>query len=557
MTNLTRKMMLLLVGMIAIAAIGWFGRKAYRQYTARHFVAQSREDMKKGNWRDAGMCLQRALQVNPMSAEVADALGDFLEDQSFPGALTWRIRSAQLAPGEAKYRLSWAKTAIKLQELADAKTALEGLSRKDKESAEYHKLAGALAWELRDATEATRQYTEALKCEPANLAVVMNLATIDLASTNDSVAAAGRSQLQQLTTNAEVRIAALKQLTAAAISRKSFPEAIGFARKAAESPGASFGDRLDYLQVLRTSRDTDYTIYLHAIERDAATNSLQAAALGEWLSLAENPTNALVWLQSLPPNVQTNPPVPMGIANCLAAVKDWPALLALVSQQDWGEANYYRLALESLAHSSLKEDIAAKSAWQKAVNLSKQRLDRLSRLAQLGNAWNRPVERVEVLRELTTEFPKERWAAGLLVDQYYKEGNTRALLELLTMIYTADPGDPKLKSGLAIASLLRKSDVERAHRLAFEAYEAAPDNPFFASTYAYSLLLQQRADEAARIVSEVKTNFLQIPTVAAYYGVVQVRSGHKELAREPLKLAEKSALLPEEKELVQLAQSQL
>jgi hypothetical protein len=96
-------------------------------------------------------------------------------------------------------------------------------------------------------------------------------------------------------------------------------------------------------------------------------------------------------------------------------------------------------------------------------------------------------------------------------------------------------------------SLLRKLDLDQAYRLARTTYNSSPNNHFVVSTYAYSLLLQGQPEQAVRVVNCSKTNFLQIPIVAAYYGIVQARAGHKELAREPLEIAGKAPLLPEEK----------
>jgi predicted Zn-dependent protease len=131
------------------------------------------------------------------------------------------------------------------------------------------------------------------------------------------------------------------------------------------------------------------------------------------------------------------------------------------------------------------------------------------------------------------------------------------LAELLSKCCAANPTNQMLKNDLANVFLLRKTDLEKAHRMAREAYDSAPDNPYYVSTYAYSLLLQNKVDEASKVVSGLKTNSLEIPSVAAYYGVVQARSGHKDLARDALQLASKGTLLPEEKEIVRLAQGQL
>ncbi len=166
-------------------------------------------------------------------------------------------------------------------------------------------------------------------------------------------------------------------------------------------------------------------------------------------------------------------------------------------------------------------------------------------------------ENTEVLKEIASEFPKEKWAVDQMVNKLYAAGNTRALGDLLAKTYAGDPSDVRLKNNLANISLLRKADLDKAYRLAREAYDSSPENPFFISTYAYSLLLQNKPDEALKIVSSLKPEYLQIPSVAAYYGVVQAQSGHKDVAKAPLERAAAAKLLPEEKEIVRVAMARL
>jgi Flp pilus assembly protein TadD len=131
------------------------------------------------------------------------------------------------------------------------------------------------------------------------------------------------------------------------------------------------------------------------------------------------------------------------------------------------------------------------------------------------------------------------------------------LAEFLSKTSEIDPSDVRVKNCLANVFLLRRTELEKAHRLANEAYTTAPDNPFFTSTYAYSLLLQNRKEEALQVLSHVRAEDLQIPSVAAYYGVIQAQSGHNDIAKDPLKRAQAGTLLPEEKEIVRQAMAKL
>jgi tetratricopeptide (TPR) repeat protein len=559
MHSLGKKALIFALALAAVAAVGWVGRKAYRAATERRLISQARRYFVEQDLRNATLCLRRALQVDPMSVEAARMTADMLETAGVPAALSWRIRAAQLKPTEMEYRFAWAKTALKSHELRSASDALSGVDDANKSTAAYHKLNGALAWDLHDAPEAEKQYTEALRLEPTNASITLNLATIHLASTNSEIANDARLCMERLAaaTNSEIRTTALHFLAADAITHKLFDKATGFSTRLLRDPSATFSDRIVHLQLLREAKSAESAPFLALLEKEANSSPASAFLLGKWMAAAENPASALAWLHSLPPTIQTNQPVPLIVTDCQIALHDWSGLLALINREDWGELTYYRLALESLAQRSLGQSAAATAAWQKAVRQSARRLDSLSRLAQVAAAWRWTPEHTELLEKITTEFPKEKWAVDQLVTKLYAEGDTRGIQTLLTKVQASDPTDARLKNNLANVFLLRNSEVEKANRLAKEAFDAAPNDPFFASTYAYSLLLQNRRDEAVKVFARVKTEYLQIPSVAAYYGVVQAQCGHGDIAKGSLTRADAGKLLPEEKELVRLAKARL
>ncbi|HWV99970.1 MAG TPA: hypothetical protein VNZ64_09785 [Candidatus Acidoferrum sp.] len=543
---------------MAIVATGaWFGRKAYKKAAERRLLSEASQYMAKKDLRNTALCLQRALQVNPLSLGAANSMGDLLESAGVPAALGWRIRAAELNPKNVQLRFAWAETALKLRDLRSADTALAGTDEKSKSTAAYHKLLGALAWGAGHASEAETNYLEALRLEPTNQAVRLNLATIHLASTNEAIAGPARMSMEQMTANSNFKLTALHYLMADAVAHKSIAEALSYSQRIVQDPAVTLKDKIDHLQLLRESKSPEAASWLASLKTEAAQSPVAAFALGQWMATADNPTNALRWLKSLPAATQTNQPVPLIIADCHLFLKDWPGLQALVEKQDWGEANYFRFALESLARRSQGQDRASQAAWQKAVHKAGHRLDSLSRLALISARWGWSNEHTDLLRQITSEFPRERWATDQLIAELYGSGNSRELAEFVAKVYASDPTNPRLKNNLAAISMLRKSSLDQAYRLAREAYDSAPNDPFFISTYAYALLLQNKNDEALRLVSKLKPEFLKIPSIAAYYGIVEAQTGHKDAARAPLQLAGTAQLLPEEKEIVRLASAHL
>lgn len=557
MKSFVRKILIFVAVMAVVAGAGWFGRKTYKKTMETRLVSQARGYLAGKDFHNASLSLQRALELNPTSAGATDLMGDLLESVGAPSALNWRVQASKLDPSNAEKRFHWAELAIKSGDVASATTALDGLNQKDKNSADYHKLAGALAWTAHRVEEAEQHYLAAARLEPGNPAIQMNLATIRMASTNETIARAARASLERIATNSELRSGALHQLLTDAVLHKSLPQAEVYASQIAKDPSAAPGDKVEYLELLRQNKSPDYAGWLSGLEKGSQTSAEQAFALARWKAVVNGPTNALHWIVSLPAQMQTNLPVPMVKTDCQMALKDWKGILGEVDKQDWGEANYYKFALQSLAERSSSQTAASQVSWHKALRMSAHRLDRLSRLSEVTGVWGWTTEKAEVLSEIVDEFPQEAWAVDQLSAELYAEGKTSAMEDLYFKVYSKNPSDARLKNNLANLYLLRKTDVDKACEMAKEAYNSSTNNPFFASTYAYALLLQDKKNEALTVANGVKEEYLKIPSVALYYGVVQAHAGKKDAAREALKRAETGKLLPEEKAIVQFAESRI
>ena len=557
MKSFSKKILIFAAVMAVVAGAGWFGRKAYKKTMERRLVSQSGEYLARKDFHNASLALQRALEMNPVSASASEAMADLLDAAGAPGTLNWRTRAAKLDSKNTNKRFRWAEAAITENDLTSAAEALDGVEEGSRNTAVYHKLKGALAWSQHNAGSAEEEYLAAAKLEPANSAIQINLATIRLASTNEAVEQAARASLEQIATNADMRLNALRKLLTDALVRKSVRQAVNYSSQIVKDPGSIFKDKIEYLELLRQDHGQDYASWLAALEKDAGTSADHAFELARWKAVTSGPTNTFHWIVSLPPQIQTNMPVPLVMTDCQMAMKDWAGILKEVEKQDWGEANFYKLALQSLAEHSLSQSAAADASWHKSLRAASHHLEKLSHLAQVTRAWGWQAETSEILTEIVGEFPQENWAIDELAAQLYAQGKTTQMENLFFTAYSKDPSNPAIKNNLANLYLLRKTELGKAYTMAKEAYNTSTNNPFFVSTYAYSLLLQDKKSEALNVVNGLKAEYLQIPTVALYYGVVQAESGRKEAAREALKRAEASKLLPEEKAIAQLAESRM
>jgi predicted Zn-dependent protease len=316
-----------------------------------------------------------------------------------------------------------------------------------------------------------------------------------------------------------------------------------------------FSDRVLQLEVLRQGENPQLIGCLSQVQRQALASSQSVFAVAEWMLRTGQSADAAAWLKTLAPDQLAKQPIPLIAVECFASRDDWAPLEAMLDSQNWGELEYYRMVLRAKVHREKNEDTAARSAWLRGLKATDNRVERLSQLARVVTKWGWNDEGEQVMEIITQRFPSEKWAVQKLSASLYSRGKTMALKNLLARTAETDPTNLRVKNNLVMTSLLLDGRDARMHKLALELYQKQPDNPFFVSTYAYSLHLQEKSQEALDLFQKLKPEQLEEPTVAAYYGIVLADTGKPALARKYLDLGEHAALLPEEKNLLKQART--
>ena len=89
----------------------------------------------------------------------------------------------------------------------------------------------------------------------------------------------------------------------------------------------------------------------------------------------------------------------------------------------------------------------------------------------------------------------------------------------------AEPSNLSAKNNLAVLALLLNAVEHRPHVLAREVFESSPNNPFHASTYAYSLVMQKKSEEALEVLRRLPEEQLRRPEISGYYGLALRAAG--------------------------------
>jgi hypothetical protein len=538
---------------LGIGALGlWFyARPAYRHHREIHAAEQARGYLAQGDYRNASLCARQALGYNPLNLEACRVMADLADRSRSPQLLDWRRRIVELAP-TIENKLMLASSALRSQgpPYPLAAQTLEDLKDSATNVAAYHTVSAELALRLKNTAEAVAQFEQAGRLEPTNELHQLNLAVLQLKSTNTIAAAAARATLERLRASPKVGAVALRWLAAESLERADLAAAERFSRQLLADPRSAPADRLQHLNLLQQSKNPEFGAYLTALRQNALTNAVEIYGISAWMIGHGLAGDALRWLTNCPPKVRAEQPVPLALVDCYLATKDWGGLDASLQEQKWGDLEYLRSAFLSRAAAEQNQQLAAEAHWRTAVREAGDRLGPLTDLLRLAASWGRRPAMEGLLWQIVQRLPTERWALRELERSYLAAGNTRGLNKVYSIMASSAPKNFASQNNLAATYLLLRLNLPRAHELAQEASAQLPEDPIVTSTYAYSLYLQGQTRDGLAALDKLQAGALEIPSVALYYGLLLSEAGETNKAGKYLGLAQKSDLLPEEKALL-------
>jgi hypothetical protein len=136
-----------------------------------------------------------------------------------------------------------------------------------------------------------------------------------------------------------------------------------------------------------------------------------------------------------------------------------------------------------------------------------------------------------------------------------QERDTAGILRAARRVAELEPANFAAARNLAWFLLLRGEELPQAHALAAKNLADHPEVPLTRVDAAYSLNLQGRPTEGAKLLAGLPPELLSDPSVCATAGAVLAAAGQRDEARKLLEKARAGAdqLLPEELRLVDRA----
>jgi hypothetical protein len=538
----------LCAGAIALMSFGAY--RGYQTLRRDHLTKQAVDFYSRGDFPGAVLVARHVLQLDEQNLPATWLMAEMAEQAGNPGAIYWRQRVHQLRPHSSEDRLALVTTAMRFGQTDLARTVLNAAPETERGSAEFQQLAGGVALASGRNAAAEIFFAEVLRQRPADERAQLNLSTVRLTASDPRVRAAARIALDGLRSKPAVRLEALRALASDALSRRENELARELTEELRAESGAAFSDKLLYLEAWLGTEPA--AVELTRLQTEAGHSARAAADLIAWMNRHEMAAAALKWAQTIQQELTQALPLPLAIAESYSFLEDWPGLARWVNGKNWGPQEALRLAVESHAVRRQQNDsgsVEASLLWRQALKAAGNRSDLLAAIAQLAEGWGYQTEAEDAWWTIANGQRNAPAALAALQRHYRAQQNTRGLLRVARRALEINPNDLTAANNCAGLGLLLGGDGA-ARRMAAKLYAQNPANAASVSTYAFALFTEGKTHEGLAVLEGLKDGQLQNPVLAAYHFILLVDDGQLDRARACRALAERAALLPEERQLV-------
>jgi tetratricopeptide (TPR) repeat protein len=547
-----RKTTLLILFIFAALALpaGWFALQFYRSEKQKRLRANASEAMGKAAYKQAAFWATAALNDRPNGIDENRLMADVADAVKSPSVLAWRERVAELDPKTLANYLTWARSALEMNESAIAWQALTRAPSSANSNVGWQRLSAAVAAALNKPDEAEIHFEQAASLEPQNPQNQVNLQSFRLFSTDTNKAQMAREWLEGHLENQVTRVLVGRALLQDALRRNDLDAGRRYKAVLESESRSEIGDRLNCVEI--DYRSNDFAAGLKRVEDYARERSEDAAAVLYWMNSHGMGAEGLAWIESAFPSDQRPISLQIAVADVYSAQGAWGQLQQHLRNGDWRGLDFIREAMLIRA-ARAQSDPDWASAWSHLVNRLSKDYGRLIIVGRLAQTWGWQDEACDLFWEVVDgSAPQQTEALQRLFDIYRQEKNTAGLLRVAKQQLELYPDNFAFRNNYAYLALLLNVDLSRARELAEKNAELAPVQPNVVATIALSCLRAGKVSEARQRLERLPAEQLSDPNIALHYGAALAATRDYDHALRYAKLALRSdQLLPEEKAIAE------
>jgi len=549
------------VAILLSVAFFSYGSKLYRDWHQSRLLHRAASMLQEERFIEAARTAREVMKLDPDSLPAYYILAEAAEKQNLEEAVSWRAQIARLSPRDPDSQLNLASAALRFGKLDLARKALGQIASSDRDKAAFHVVAGWLARAEGNFAEQQEQFAAAVKKEPGNDLYQFNLAALQIHSSDAEKSAKARETLDRLSKLAPFRTGALRALLNDAVVRNDIAAADNFAQQLQMSQEVTFGDYLLCLNFYQKLDEKKFRLLLERVKPFAARNPSDLASLMNWMNENGLAGDVVKWIDKLPPDKLSSPPVSIAVADAYSNVKNWSRLKRWTRTGMWGEAEYLRLAYQAIAtrrsqsRSGGTADAEFETLWRSAEQVTNEESARELDLARLASKWNLDKESEQLWLRVAKNPPMRREALDALRRFYRANNETGKLFEVLQRLHESSPNEAPITADLARLGLNTEQNPKQSYDLAKEAYDRAPNEVNCAVTYAFSLDRLGRSAEGLEIIQKLPADQLHDPHAAVYVALLLLDTNQIDAAKEYIAATNDAKIYQEEKKLLDEART--
>ena len=539
---------------LLLCGAAWFW--GYPAWTKRNAFSMARQWIQADRLQNAGTVVQQILAdypENPDGWRLAAELARLRQNKL--GAAGYSRRAAALAPDRPELTVESAADALVADSPEDAEKILADLTPADlAASAPAQRVLGEIARRRFQLTAARDHFETALRLDGPAAIDEVPLGLILLNSRDPAERQRGLTFLRKWSSHPTWGANALRQLLSDALARDDRTTLADLANRLRAHPRCTLGDVPNCLLALARADPAQFTAVLATLKKNHATNGDQAALLLDWLNQIGQPAEAVRWAQTLPGALTRKPPVIVTVAEALRRTADWTTLATWVEAGDWShDVEFLRLIYAMEAHRRLGDATRAEELWRTLKTSAETSGARALFAANIIYTWGWTPESLALLWSAADQPGVGAEALATLARHYQVQRDAAGQYRAFRRLHSLRVQDNAITNNYVFFAALTGADSTAARNLAQEIHTAELSNATYRATYAFVLLMQDRAAEALTLLRPVAATWKQSPAVAFAYGLALAANNRKADARSILTSLDSATLTPEEVALVKAA----
>jgi Flp pilus assembly protein TadD len=549
-----RFLLIFLASLPVLGIVGYFAAKKvawpiYKEWREKRFNQLARQFFEAEDFENAMLTTRKNLRYNQNNLDAWRLGVEISEKQNRPDAVFYQKRLAELEPTLSN-QLKLIRLATRFRQYREADLAISRVVPEAANSAEFHELAAQASLRMGNAVQARYHLMSLVALSPDDRKARLDLAQLRLNDAAPDLRPSIRAEIRAIADDPAHRHRALGLLVRDSVRHGEAAEALELANLLRADPGLPLAASAVVADALLRFDEANFGPYVDGLQLRAGTDPLQVGIVAEFLVALGETARVRNWIESLPVEVTRDERIQLQYAAALAKEESWQKLEEYLRPARWATRDYFRQAILAFAQRNLGKQREFEETWRSTLVAVGNNPEDLATLLAQVTVWNWNSERIEVLWRIFQINPRDERTQQQLIAHERAAGNTPNLNRLFSRLIESNPADAAAKNNLAYTSLLLNTNLTRAHALAREAHQAEPHNPYFLTTYAFSLLRQGKPAEGLALIDRLDPVQLTQPERIILRSALLQAAGQPEEAAIMLNTVTGAGMLPEERRLL-------